>query len=116
MIIILTIPHQGVIFLGSEAANKPHRELVEKYSEERVLVHDCDITDKNSLKAGFEAAKAKFDRLDIVCNLGSSWDEIEWEKTIQISLVMFWRSVWGWGFQTCSSKQGLNVTLGKGTH
>ncbi len=84
------IPHQGVIFLGSETAkNKSHKDLVEKYGEERVLVYDCDITDKASLKAGFEEAKAKFERLDIVCNLGSSWDEIEWEKTIQISLVMF---------------------------
>ena len=76
-----------MVFLGSEEANKSKKELVGKYGEDKVMLYDCDITDKASLKAGFDEAKGTFERIDIVCNCGSSWDEIEWEKTIQISLV-----------------------------
>ena len=78
---------QGVVFLGSEKANETNKELEEKFGKERVMLYTCDITDQASMKAGFEEAKARYDRVDVVCNCGSSWDEIKWENTIQLSLV-----------------------------
>ncbi|XP_022084275.1 15-hydroxyprostaglandin dehydrogenase [NAD(+)]-like [Acanthaster planci] len=77
---------KGVVFLGSEKANDINKELVEKFGGERVMLYTCDITDQASMKAGFEEAKARFERVDVVCNCGSSWDEIKWENTVQVSL------------------------------
>ncbi|XP_038045677.1 uncharacterized oxidoreductase Lmo0432-like [Patiria miniata] len=84
--ILLDKGAKGVVFLGSERANQTNKELAEKYGEERVMLYNCDITKHESIKAGFEEAKAKYERIDVVCNCGSAWDEIEWVNTIEVSL------------------------------
>ncbi|XP_070572286.1 uncharacterized protein [Ptychodera flava] len=78
----------SIIDINDERANDVVKELTQSHGTDRVSYIHCDVTSETEFRAAFDETKRKYGAINVLCNNAGILNEIEWEKTLDINLVV----------------------------
>lgn len=78
---------QNVALLDIVNCEETITKLSEDYPTKRILFHMTDVVSKTNLEAVFDEVVSKFKSIDCVIACAGVFDELNYERTVNINLV-----------------------------